>query len=83
MTQLNQMRAKAEQAEFCAQSCLMGSIGLQELKNRTYELKADLEKEKEHMFSISEVKCADNCAYKMFASEKVMRAYLPNRMAGL
>ena len=53
------------------------------MKNRTYELKADLEKEREHLFSASEVQCADSCAYKMFASEKVMRAYLPNRIAGL
>ena len=80
IAQLNQVRSKADQAEFCARSCLFGSLGLTQLKNGAYELKSE---ETAETFSEAEVKCADNCAYKMFSSEKVMRAYLPTRMAGL
>ena len=35
------------------------------------------------MFSDREATCVDNCAYKIFATDKVMRAYLPTRLGEL
>ena len=35
------------------------------------------------LFNERESTCVDNCAYKVFATDKVMRAYLPTRFAEL
>ena len=79
----NQVRTTADQAAMCASSCLMNSIGLAALKNGTFELKADVKKEEANLFTDEEASCIDNCAYKVFTTDKVMRAYLPSRFAGL
>ena len=81
ISKLNQACASADQAELCAKSCLMDSIGLVALRNGGYELKADLAQEEKQLFSEREATCIDNCVYKVFATDKVMRAYLPNRFA--
>ena len=80
ITRLNQTRTLVDQAEFCASSCLVNSIGLKELQgSNNWELKADLKKEEKTLFNEKETNCIDNCIYKVFSSEKVMRAYLPTR----
>ena len=61
----------------------MGSIGLLQTNTATYALKTDLEKENEQLFDDKEANCLDNCAYKIFASEKIMRAYIPTKLSEL
>ena len=53
------------------------------MRNNTWDLKADLESEEKQLYSQGEATCLDNCVYKVFSSEKLMRAYLPTRMAEL
>ena len=83
ISKLNQARMIADQAELCAKSCLLDSIGLVALRNGSYQLKADLAQEEMQLFNERESTCVDNCAYKVFATDKVMRAYLPTRFAEL
>ena len=83
ISRLNQARTLVDQAEFCAKSCLMSSIGVTELRGNAWELKANLQQEEKELFSDKESNCLDNCVYKVFASEKVMKAYLPTRFREL
>ena len=80
VAKMNHARVLADQAELCAKSCLKDSIGLATLRDGGFELKADLEREREQLFNKQEADCVDNCVYKLFATERVMRAYLPTRM---
>ena len=50
-----------------------------QLRTGGYELKADLEQEEKALFNEKEANCVDNCVYKVFATDRVMRAYLPTR----
>lgn len=62
----------------------MDSIGLDQREdNQGFVLKANLDSEAKDLFSDAEVECLDNCALKVFSTEKLMRAYIPNRLSGL
>ena len=55
------------------------------MRNDSYALKADLngEDNQKQLYTEKEANCLDNCVYKVFSSEKIMRAYLPTRLAEL
>ena len=54
------------------------------MRDDTYALKDDsLNAEDKPLYNEAETKCLDNCVYKVFASEKLMRAYLPSRLQSL
>ena len=63
-------------------SCLQGSIGVKQVRENVYQLKTELGGDGD-LFSESEATCLDNCAYKLFATDKVTRAYLPTRLMEL
>ena len=42
-----------------------------------------MDAEGKELFNENEVSCLDNCVYKVFSTEKVMRAYLPTRLMEL
>ena len=83
INKLNQSRTLADQADVCTRTCLKDSLGLAEVRSGIYDLKADLEAEEKQLFNAKEASCLDNCSYKMFASDKILRAYMPTRFASL
>ena len=89
VTRMNKVRSLADQAEICASQCFAQSIGLVDPQNNgTFALKADQRKHSGKdktgdFFSPAEATCIENCSYKLFITEQVMRAYLPTRMADL
>ena len=54
-------------------SCLQSSLGL-----KTFQMAQS--ENPDVLFNDKEAECLDNCVYKVFATEKVMRAYLPTRL---
>jgi hypothetical protein len=58
------------QADLCADACI--KLDPNEMKT--------IPSENETLFSKSEATCIDNCANKVFGSDKVLRAYLPLRL---
>ena len=83
LAKLNQVQTLSDQAELCATSCLQNSIGLKQIGDSHFCLKANLEAEEKLLFNEKETICLDNCVFKVFATEKVMRAYLPTRLMSL
>mmetsp|Transcript_24063 Transcript_24063/g.29903 ORF Transcript_24063/g.29903 Transcript_24063/m.29903 type:complete len:100 (-) Transcript_24063:62-361(-) len=64
-------------------SCLQSGLGVMQVRSNVYALKTDLEAEGKELYSEKESTCLDNCVYKVFATDKAMRAYLPTRLMEL